>query len=108
VLWWYVEASGSVEDTEQCSKRTSVGICVVANKSPVLINLAVFLTTPLDIYGVDGGWVSGECLLVGDLVLIMEIKPEIVGYECSWFSIEVVEDGAFVGVRGVLAVFGET
>ncbi len=83
-----------------------MGICVVADQSSILVNLTILLSSPFDIDGVDGGWVSCKCLLMRDFVLVIEIKLEIAGDECCWFSVKVVEDGTFVGVRGVLTIFG--
>jgi hypothetical protein len=71
-----------------------------------LVNLAVFLAAPLDVYGVNGGGFGGECLLVSDLFLVVEIKSEIASDECGGFTVQVIEYGAFVGVRSILAVFG--
>ena len=79
---------------------------VVSDKSSVLVNLAIFLTAPFDVDRVDGGRICRERWLVGDFVLVVEIKSEIAGNEGGWFAVEIVEDGAFVSIGGMLTVLG--
>ena len=87
MLRWNVEALGSIEDAEEGSERTTMGICVISDQGSVLVDLAVFLAAPLDVDRVDVGCLHSKCLLVGDFVLVVHVEPEITGDECCWFAV---------------------